>query len=68
VAFLSRHTIELELQTSKLVILDVRGTPVIRHWHVAHLSKKRLSPTAAAFKEFVLAHGRELLRAQAATV
>jgi DNA-binding transcriptional LysR family regulator len=68
VAFLSRHTIELELQTSKLVILDVRGTPVIRHWHVAHLSKKRLSPTAAAFKEFVLAHGRELLRAQAAPV
>jgi len=44
--------------------LDVRGTPVMREWHVAHLAKKRLSPTAAAFREFVLAHGRELLRAQ----
>ena len=54
----------MELQTQRLVILDVSGTPVIRQWHVAHLAKKRLSPTAAAFKEFVLAHGRDLLRAQ----
>jgi DNA-binding transcriptional LysR family regulator len=68
VAFISRHTIDLELQTQRLAILDVRGTPVIREWHVAHLAKKRLSPTAAAFKAFVLSQGRELLRAQAASV
>jgi LysR family transcriptional regulator, low CO2-responsive transcriptional regulator len=61
VSFLSRHTIDLELQTHRLIVLDVRGTPVIRQWHVAHLAKKRLSPTAAAFREFVLAHGRALL-------
>jgi DNA-binding transcriptional LysR family regulator len=67
VSFLSRHTIDLELQTQRLAVLDVRGTPVIRHWHVAHLANKRLSPTAAAFREYVLVHGRELLRAQAAT-
>jgi LysR family transcriptional regulator, low CO2-responsive transcriptional regulator len=63
VSFISRHTIDLELQTGRLVVLDVRGTPVVRQWHVAHLAKKRLSPTAVAFKEFVLRHGRELLRA-----
>jgi DNA-binding transcriptional LysR family regulator len=62
ISFISRHTIDLELHTQRLVILDVRGTPVIRQWHVAHLAKKRLSPTAAAFKEFVLTQGRELLR------
>jgi DNA-binding transcriptional LysR family regulator len=62
VSFISRNTIELELQARRLVVLDVRGTPVIRHWHVAHLAKKRLSPMAAAFKEFVLIQGRELLR------
>jgi len=66
VSFISRHTIELELQTRRLAILDVRGTPVMRQWHVAHLAKKRLSPTAAAFKQFVLAHGRQLLSARAA--
>lgn len=66
VSFLSRHTIDLEFQTQRLAVLDVRGTPVIRHWHVAHLAKKRLSPTAAAFRQFVLAHGRELMRGQGA--
>jgi DNA-binding transcriptional LysR family regulator len=65
VSFLSRHTIELELQMGRLVVLDVRGLPVIRHWHVAHLANKRLSPTASAFKAFVLARGRELLHDQA---
>jgi len=64
ISFISRHTLDLELQTHRLVILDVRGTPVMRLWHVAHLVKKRLSPTAVAFKEFVLTQGRELLRAQ----
>jgi DNA-binding transcriptional LysR family regulator len=64
ISFISRHTLDLELQAHRLVILDVRGTPVIRLWHVAHLVKKRLSPTAVAFKEFVLTQGRELLRAQ----
>jgi DNA-binding transcriptional LysR family regulator len=65
VSFLSRHTIELELQMGRLVVLDVRGLPVIRHWHVAHLANKRLSPTAGAFKTFVLERGRELLLDQA---
>jgi len=35
--------IDLEIQTRRLIVLDVRGTPVIRQWHVAHLAKKRLS-------------------------
>jgi DNA-binding transcriptional LysR family regulator len=65
VSFLSRHTIDLELCTERLVVLDVRGTPVMRLWHVAHLAHKRLSPTAAAFREFVLTYGRDLLRAEA---
>ncbi len=63
VSFISRHTIDLETQTQRLVVLDVCGTPVIRQWHLAHLAKKRLSPTAVAFKEFVLEHGGELLQA-----
>ena len=65
ISFISRHTIDLELQTGRLVALDVRGLPVVRHWHIAHLTEKRLSPTAEAFKEFVLTEGRELLRSAA---
>jgi DNA-binding transcriptional LysR family regulator len=64
-SFISRHTIDLEIQTGRLVLLDVNGTPVIRHWHVAHLARKRLSPTAAAFKRFVLTQGRHLLNSTA---
>ena len=65
-SFISRHTIDLELTMGRLVVLEVVGTPVMRQWHVAHLAKKRLSPTAMAFKEFVLTQGRELMRAQKA--
>jgi DNA-binding transcriptional LysR family regulator len=66
VSFISRHTIDLELHTQRISVLDVLGTPVIKQWHVAHLAKKRLSPTAAAFKRFVLSQGRNLLRANEA--
>ena len=61
VSFISIHTIGLELQTQRLAVLDVRGLPMIRQWHVAHLAGKRLSPMAAAFKEFVLENGSALL-------
>jgi DNA-binding transcriptional LysR family regulator len=62
VSFLSRHTIGLELESRRLVILDVHGLPVMRRWFVAHLAAKRLSPTAQAFKAFVLGHGHDVLR------
>ncbi len=65
-SFISRHTIDLELATGRLVALDVRGMPVVRHWHLAHLSKKRLSPIAQEFKRYVLREGRILLEAQEA--
>jgi DNA-binding transcriptional LysR family regulator len=57
VSFLSRHTIALELASRRLAILDVRGLPVMRDWFVVHLTAKTLSPTARAFREFVLRHG-----------
>jgi DNA-binding transcriptional LysR family regulator len=51
---LSLHSIELELETRRLVILDVEHFPLLRHWFVAHRSNKRLSTAALAFKEFLL--------------
>ena len=62
VSFLSRHTIGLELESGKLVVLDVRGLPVMRRWFVVHLAAKRLSPTAQAFRAFVLRHGQDVLK------
>lgn len=49
----SLHTLELELQTGRLKILNVENFPIIRHWYVVHLEGKRLSPLATDFKRFV---------------
>ena len=64
VSFLSLHTIGLELQAKQLSILDVRGAPVVRAWHVVHALSKLLSPAAEAFRYFVLEHGESDLAAQ----
>jgi DNA-binding transcriptional LysR family regulator len=57
VSFLSAHTVGLEFETGRLVILDVHGLPVMRNWFVVHLKKKWLPPVAVAFREFLLTEG-----------
>ncbi len=57
----SIHTIELELETNRLVILDVEDFPIMRHWYLVHRREKRLAPMAQAFKSFVLTEGRKLI-------
>jgi len=57
----SIHTIELELETKRLVILDVEDFPIMRHWYLVHRKEKRLSPITQAFKDFVLSEGRNLI-------
>jgi len=52
-AFISLHTISLEHQTGHLVLLDVKGLPVVRSWFVLHRAGKSLSPAAVAFKQFM---------------
>ena len=42
----SIHTLELELETGRLEILDVEDFPIIRHWYVLQRKGKRLSPAA----------------------
>lgn len=49
----SLHTIELELETRRLVTLDVEGFPDRRQWYLVYRRGKRLSPAASAFREFV---------------
>ena len=55
---LSLHSIELELETKRLVTLNVEHFPLLRHWFVAHRSNKRLSGAASAFKSFLLEEGK----------
>ena len=56
---LSLHSLELELETGRLVTLDVEHFPLTRHWFVAHRRNKRLSGAALAFKKFLLTENWE---------
>ena len=63
-AILSLHSIELELETGRLAMLNVEGFPLLRHWFVAHRSNKRLSGAALAFKDFLLTEAEEIINAR----
>ncbi len=60
----SLHTIELELETGRLVVLDVEGFPDRRQWYLVYRRGKRLSPAARAFREFVLNEAAALAQPQ----
>lgn len=59
----SIHTLELELETKRLIILDAEAFPIPRHWYIVHREGKRLSPVARAFKEFVLTETKSMVPA-----
>jgi DNA-binding transcriptional LysR family regulator len=56
----STHTIELELETRRLAVLDVEGFPILRQWYLVYRKGKRLSPVADAFRHFVLAEANAI--------
>ncbi|BCO28608.1 HTH-type transcriptional activator CmpR [Rhodoferax lithotrophicus] len=60
-SFLSLRTVRHELASGHLALLDVQGLPQINHWYVTHLSSKKLSPAANAFKEFLIQQGGALM-------
>ncbi|MBO0778678.1 MAG: LysR family transcriptional regulator [Ktedonobacteraceae bacterium] len=60
IALISRVAIDMELETKRLVILDVEGFPIMRQWRMVHLKDKNLSATARAFKHFLLQHTNHL--------
>lgn len=58
---LSLHTLELELETQRLAVLNVEGLPIMRHWYVVHREGKRLSAVAQAFRDFMVEDAAALL-------
>ena len=61
IGFLSAHTVNQELRTKSLVVLDVAGFPHVQRWYVVHRRHKRLPPVAQAFKAFLRDEGAGLL-------
>lgn len=56
---ISYHSIELELETGRLAVLNIPGFPIVRHWYIVHRKAKRLSLAAQEFKKFLLAKSKE---------
>jgi DNA-binding transcriptional LysR family regulator len=53
----STSSLRLELETGRIVALDVAGFPLRRKWHAVHLHGKHLSLTAATFLTFLAREG-----------
>ena len=63
-AFVSLHTVALELSVGQLALLDVTGLPLVRRWYVVNVQGKTLSPAAEAFRYFILDRAEALLAEQ----
>jgi LysR family transcriptional regulator, low CO2-responsive transcriptional regulator len=61
----SVHTLEMELALGRLVVLDVQGFPILRHWYAVHRQGKRFSAVAQAFLNFVMDEAEQLFPPQA---
>lgn len=61
----SLHTLELEISNGHLIILDVKGFPLERHWHVVTREGKAVSPVALSFKNFLLKEAHKYIHHEA---
>jgi DNA-binding transcriptional LysR family regulator len=64
-SFLSLRTIRHELASGHLALVDIEGLPIVRHWHITHLTDKRLSPAASVFKAFIVEEAGPLIKSWA---
>lgn len=58
----SRHTLDLDLKTVSLAILNAEHFPIARQWFLVYRKGKRMSPITLAFKAFVFEHAREFVQ------
>ncbi len=61
IAFISAHTIAMEVEIGRLAILDVVGTPVLRQWFIVRRTDRARSPAMDALETFVGKSGRDFL-------
>ncbi|MBU1426060.1 MAG: hypothetical protein KKH12_12845 [Gammaproteobacteria bacterium] len=57
-----RHGIELELETNRLIVLDVDHFPIVRHWYIVHRKDKRPSTAAQEFEQFLLVESQSMMQ------
>jgi DNA-binding transcriptional LysR family regulator len=60
-SFLSLRTVRHELAGGYIALVDIQGLPQQGHWYITHLSQKKLSPAAQAFRSFLIEQGGALM-------
>ena len=61
ISVMSRYNLRLELDSSKMCILDVKGFPLRRHWFAVHASQQKLSLVSQTFLDFIRSEGSQIL-------
>ncbi len=61
IAFLSAHTVALELKTRRLATLDVRGLPAMRSWFAVRRADRRLLPATELLWDYLTSRGKDFL-------
>jgi DNA-binding transcriptional LysR family regulator len=61
IGIISRHGIELELETQRIVVLDVEYFPIMRHWHIVQRKDKRPSTAVQEFERFLLEESQSMV-------
>ena len=60
-SFLSLRTVRHELASGHIALVDIEGLPQVGNWYITHLSSKKLSPAAKAFKAFLIEQAGALM-------
>jgi len=61
ITILSLHSVQLERDVNKLIVLDVQGFPMKRRWYAFHLKGRNLSLVARTFLDFILKESHHVL-------
>jgi DNA-binding transcriptional LysR family regulator len=61
VAFISAHTVAIEIADGRLVMLDVAGLPMMREWFAVRMREKAVMPAGQALWAFLSTDGHKFL-------
>lgn len=61
IALISAHTVSVEVESRRLIVLAVDGLPIRRQWFAVRRADKARGPAAQAFWDFLVATGAEWL-------
>jgi LysR family transcriptional regulator, low CO2-responsive transcriptional regulator len=61
VAFISAHTVAIEIADGRLAMLDVAGLPIVREWYAVRIREKAVMPAGQAMWLFLSTEGHKFL-------